>query len=109
MNLEILLLRNRYASGRLTVLGANFVPKVAILSLLLSGLPCPLFAGTNWYVRSDAGGLKNGTDWNNAWPEFTNIVWTSVNAGDTVWVAAGLYRSQLKPSKSGSSGSVVSI
>jgi len=45
----------------------------------------------NYYVRSGAGGSNNGTDWNNAWTGPASINWTTVNAGDNVWFAAGSY------------------
>jgi hypothetical protein len=44
---------------------------------------------TDWYVRSGAGG--NGTSWTSAWSNVTNISWSSIAAGDTIWIAGGSY------------------
>jgi hypothetical protein len=52
----------------------------------------------NWYVRTGASG--NGTSWANAWSNVTNIVWSSIQPGDTIWIAGGSYGS-LSVGKSG--------
>ncbi len=54
---------------------------------LVSNLAC----GAHWFVRSGAAGANNGTDWNNAWSEVTNINWAVVQPGDTIWLAGGTY------------------
>jgi hypothetical protein len=84
------------------------VQKLAMVALLLAGLEPVLYAGTNWYVRSGAGGSHNGTDWNNAWTDVTSINWSSVAAGDSIWIAGGNY-SGLTIGKSGTSGNYIYI
>jgi hypothetical protein len=54
--------------------------------------------GGNWYVRSGATG--NGTSWASAWGNVTSIAWSSIQPGDTVWIAGGSY-GNLVPGKSG--------
>ena len=45
---------------------------------------------TNWYVASEAAGHGNdGMSWYNAWTNFDQIAWASVQAGDTIWVSGG--------------------
>lgn len=44
-----------------------------------------------WYVRDGASGSNNGTNWTNAWEDVTNIDWSSVSRGDTVYIADGDY------------------
>ena len=43
------------------------------------------------YVRAAATGSADGSDWANAWPNVTNIVWASIAPGDTIWIAGGSY------------------
>jgi len=62
----------------------------------------------NFYVRQGATGANNGLDWNNAWSDTANIVWSSITAGDSVWIAGGTYTT-LTPTKSGSAGNPISI
>lgn len=65
----------------------------------------------NIFVRpqSFATGSNNGTDWNNAYKGFTAISWASVAAGDKIWVAGGTYTQNLAPTKTGTSGSHITI
>lgn len=74
-----------------------------------------LFLGLNafsadWYVRPSAAGADNGTDWSNAWNITSlNSHWSSVGAGDTVWMAGGSYSTSIVPTKSGSAGNLIYI
>jgi len=43
------------------------------------------------YVKSDAGGSNDGTSWENAFVSLT-VALDSVAAGDSLWVAAGVYK-----------------
>jgi len=45
----------------------------------------------NWYVNASASGARNGQNWNNAWANPSQIAWTSINPGDTIWIAGGSY------------------
>lgn len=43
-----------------------------------------------WYVDRDAAGSpNNGTDWEHAWKQLSNIVWSSVGDADTIYVSGG--------------------
>ncbi len=44
-----------------------------------------------WYVNRSATGANIGADWNNAWTDFSQIDWSSVSPGDTIYVAGGSY------------------
>ncbi len=80
---------------------------ILLLLLLVTAGHC--FAG-NWYVRKGATGSNNGTDWNNAWTDFSQIKLSSVGCGDTVWIAAGAaYTSDFTINKTCSSGSVLTF
>lgn len=60
-----------------------------VLLLLLS---CgSLFAApASWYVAREAYGAgNNGTSWANAWTNVDRVVWSSINAGDTLWLSGG--------------------
>jgi hypothetical protein len=56
--------------------------------------------GKPWYVRPGGAGSKSGTDWNNAW-DIAAIGWSSLSAGDTVWLAGGTYATPLVFKKNG--------
>ncbi|MBV8278647.1 MAG: hypothetical protein JO170_25770 [Verrucomicrobia bacterium] len=62
----------------------------------------------NWYVRPNSSGNNTGSDWNDAW-SFSSINWSSVAAGDTVWLAGGTYSSQLVINANGTPGNPVHI
>lgn len=54
-----------------------------------SGFYIEDFSGRSWYVRPSGGsyGTEDGTSYANAWDGFSNIVWASIQPGDTLWVA----------------------
>ena len=45
----------------------------------------------NYYVRAGASGSANGSDWNNAWANVTQINWNNIHPGDNIWMAGGSY------------------
>lgn len=49
------------------------------------------------------GGSGNGSSWSSAFDDFSGITWSTLSAGDTVWVATGTYGS-ISPSKGGTDG-----
>lgn len=67
-----------------------------------------LVFGANWYVRPGGAGSHTGADWNNAW-DAGSIGWSSVSAGDTIWMAGGTYSSTMVPGKSGTSSSFINV
>jgi len=79
--------------------------------LLLIMFPLADAYAANWYVSKGASGSNDGADWTNAWNEMNQIVWggSGVNAGDTVWLAAGSYATMLTPNASGTSGNRIYI
>lgn len=48
-------------------------------------------SASDWYVCMNASGSRNGTDWINAWLDVSNIEWSVIDPGDTVWIAGGHY------------------
>jgi hypothetical protein len=60
--------------------------------LLLMVLAVPAMAA-DYYVRAGATGSGNGTSWANAWKNVTDISWSSVSPGDTIWISGGSYGS----------------
>ena len=69
--------------------GALFATWTSIfLSVTLSLLACRASAA-DWYVRS--GAIGNGLNWVDAWGDVTNITWSSIQPGDTIWIAGGRY------------------
>ena len=59
----------------------------------------------NWYVDNTASGSHNGTSWTNAWQSFSQIVWASLSAGDSLLISGGTvsktYGEELDFGKSG--------
>ena len=58
---------------------------------------------TNWYVRP-SGGSGSGSTWTAAWNGLNGINWSTVQCGDTIWVAGGTYTQDLNPAKTCTSG-----
>ncbi|NOZ61310.1 MAG: hypothetical protein GXO74_06480 [Calditrichaeota bacterium] len=48
----------------------------------------PLLA-TDFYVDKNASGSNNGTSWANAWRSFSDINWSNVKPGDTIYISGG--------------------
>lgn len=71
-------------------------------------------AATAWYVDNTASGSNNGTSWTNAWTSFASINWSSVAAGDTIYISGGstskTYNETLTIGKSGTgTGAMINI
>src|SRR6266436_5096594 len=82
---------------------------LSALSLLLAVcLAAPAALAANFYVRASIGSSGNGSDWNQAWKDTSNINWGSLNAGDIVYFAGGNY-GQLRPAKGGGNGAPISF
>lgn len=68
---------------------------------------------TNWYVSASVASSGNGQSWATAWKNTSNIQWSSISAGDTIYLdggAAGLsYSSFGTISASGTSSSYITI
>lgn len=63
----------------------------------------------NYFVDINASGSNTGTSWDDAWENMDNIVWASVNPGDTIWISGGTYNKALTVSKSGESGNYINV
>jgi len=63
------------------------IKRILYLFAIIALLAMPLYA-TDWYVRPDGAGTKDGTSYANAWESFDNVVWDGegVVAGDTLYV-----------------------
>ena len=61
----------------------------AVAALLAFTAP-DLHAAT-YYLRAGATGANNGSDWTNAWGRTSNINYSILQPGDTVYIAAGTY------------------
>lgn len=84
-----------------------------ILWIILFSLLSYSASAANWFIRPTSAGSNSGANWNNAWA-MTNITWTSVSAGDTLWIGGGTYYSTngftlSDTTKSGTSGAWINI
>ncbi len=82
--------------------------------VLQTGVTCEATGGHRcWYVDNSAAGSNNGSDWNNAWTNFSNINWASVSPGDFIYISGGstskTYTQTLTVGKSGTSGLPITI
>lgn len=67
-------------------------------------------ASATWYVDSQATGNGSGTNWVSAWLDFGDIVWGSIDPGDTITVAGGVYdEGAFSVGASGTPGSEITI
>jgi len=75
---------NGHGSGRLQRLISSLLAAAAVFCLAGTA------RATSWYVdNSVTTGSDNGTSWANAWTSLGAIKWSSVKAGDTVYVSGG--------------------
>lgn len=60
-----------------------------LLCILFLAVPI-LASATDWYVALEAtAGNTNGLSWPNAWTNVDQVKWSSVQAGDTIWISGG--------------------
>ena len=76
--------------------------------LIIFSISYPIFSA-NHFVDKNASGQNNGTSWSNAWESLSSINWSTVNPGDTIFIAGGTYNETLKMGKSGSAGKIIVI
>ena len=92
--------------------GARRMVQASAIALLVLGLSLPSNAA-NWYVNSAVATSGNGQSWSTAWKAFTNISWSAVQAGDTIYISGGstsrTYSQTLTVGKSGSATSPIRI
>ncbi|MGZ3742489.1 MAG: hypothetical protein ACXWRE_00315 [Pseudobdellovibrionaceae bacterium] len=69
--------------------------------------------GANWYVDNAVANSGNGQSWTSAFKDFSNITWSSINPGDTLYISGGTtsqtYTSALNIGASGTASNVISI
>ena len=97
----------------LSVIRPSPVQKLLAAFLLVQLVAVFLVKAENLYVNAAGAGLRNGSDWNNAFAGFGGVLWGSgagqLGAGDTLWIAGGTYSVQLELKGSGAAGNVISI
>ena len=68
---------------------------------------------TKFYVDNSMSASGSGASWSSAWKNFSDIKWSSVKAGDTIYISGGssgkTYKETLSVGTSGSSGLPVTI
>ena len=68
---------------------------------------------SNWYVDKQSSGGNTGLSWSNAWTSFSNINWSLIQPGDTVFISGGtdslVYNEELNPNKSGAPSNYIVI
>ena len=66
--------------------------------------------GTSYYVSNSGSDLNNGTSTGSAWQTLSKVNSQSFNPGDTIYLQrGGVWREQLVPPSSGSSGNPISF
>jgi len=98
---------NLIVSSRVTLVPQRSRVTDLMLSILLLSV-ASVGAANNWYVRPSSAGSNNGQDWNDAW-SISGINWSSVQPGDTIWLAGGTYGTVLTIGASGTSGNQIYI
>src|SRR5208283_3151158 len=63
----------------------------------------------NYYVKAQATGANNGSNWTNAWNELNQVNWSGIQPGDTIWLAGGTYATSMNIQASGTSGNPIYI
>ena len=82
---------------------ASSIALAAAFGLLLTAQAA---SAASFYVRQGASG--NGIDWTNAWGSPASINWSSVNPGDTIYLAGGTYGA-FSGGKSGTAGNPITL
>ena len=67
----------------------------------------------NLYIDNAASTSGNGTSWSSAWKSFSNVVWSNIRPGDTLYISGGAtsqtYYETLIVGASGSSTGMITI
>jgi len=83
-----------------------------IFFLIYSFIVNPSFSA-NWYIDKKASGKKNGISWDDAWESFSDINWTEIQAGDTIFLSGGskteIYDERLTIRASGTPSNPITI
>jgi hypothetical protein len=100
-----------FLAGRSNTIKPSFsaVCVEALMGIVLVLYPVSSRAA-NWYVRPSSAGADSGKDWDNAWSMSSlNSNWSTVQPGDTVWLAGGTYNTGIAFTKSGTSGARIFV
>ncbi len=66
-----------------------------------------------WYIDNVASGTNEGTSWVNAWQNFSDINWSSIGPGDTIFISGGVdsktYTERWSVQASGTEGNPIII
>ncbi len=93
-------------------LGGRSIMKKLLMLLSLTLWTTTAHAAA-WYVDNSVASSGDGQSWTTAWKNISNINWSSVSAGDTVYISGGAssqtYNENLGTPKSGTSGNPVTI
>jgi hypothetical protein len=89
------------------VVGSNAVG--VVYSVIRNVIVSQTIAGSVWYIDAAATGAGNGTNWANAWPNFSSIAWNNLGPGALVWVAPGDYDEIVYVAASGSSNAPITF
>lgn len=88
-------------------------PQVYSVAAALLFLTSHSASAANWYIDSAASTSGNGQSWSSAFKTFSAIPWSSISAGDTIYISGGTtsktYSSSLVVGKSGTSSNRITI
>ena len=66
-------------------------------------------SNNTYYIDLAATGSNNGSDWTNAWTNFSKINWTLIQPGNTIYIKGGTYNESVDVASSGSSGNYITF
>jgi hypothetical protein len=82
------------------------------IATLLAIMP-QMASAASWYVDNSVDTSGNGTSWSSAWQHFSNIDWTMLRGGDTLYISGGstsqTYFETLTVGASGTAGKPITI
>lgn len=72
-------------------------------------IACLPARGATFYIDGTVSTNGDGTSRATAWKEMSNVVWSSVSAGDTIKIAGATYQSELTFTKGGTAGNPITV
>ena len=104
---------NKATYRLLRILGTIILTLGTFHNVYASGLPLPESPAvqsppTTYYVSKN-GNNRDGLSWDTAWNELDQINWSSIQAGDTIYIDGGTYHSSLSVGTSGTPSSPITI
>lgn len=93
-----------------TTLRKHWIYSVAVVLLSTAGQSA---IAANWYVDNAVGTSGNGQSWGSAFKNFSNITWSAIKPGDTLYISGGstskTYTSQLRIAAAGTASSKFTV